>query len=86
MLRKSKKITMLCGIMAGILLIFALMIVLILTGVLSLNKTTLTFTTESVEALYDGAPLTNHIWRLSKGQLKEGHELKVTFRGSQTSV
>jgi len=70
----------------GIIFILAVVAILLITGVLSLGKTELTFVTPSVEALYDGMALTNHKWEMSEGSLKEGHELKITFKGSQTVV
>ena len=86
MLNKSKKITMICGIMVGILFILAVMAILLISGILSLGKTDLLFVTESAEALYDGTPLTNHRWTLNGGSLKDGHELKINYRGKQTNV
>ena len=86
MFRKSKWVSLLCAMMIGVLLFLAVTAILLISGVLSLNKTNLTFTTESVEALYDGVPLTNHNWRMSSGKLKKGHELEVTSDSSQTNV
>ncbi|MBQ8407373.1 MAG: hypothetical protein IJY39_00770 [Clostridia bacterium] len=59
---------------------------LILSGVVSVKQVKLTFTTESLEAVYDGTPLTNHKWDLSSGKLKDGHTLEIEFKGSQTLV
>ena len=86
MFRKSKWVSLLCAMMMGVLFFLAVTAVLLVSGVLSLNKTNLAFTTESVEALYDGVPLTNHNWRMSAGKLKNGHELEISFDSSQTNV
>ena len=86
MFRKSKWVSLLSAMMIGVLFFLAVTAVLLISGVLSLNKTNLTFTTDSVEALYDGVPLTNHNWRMSAGKLKKGHELEISFDSSQTNV
>ena len=86
MYKKSKLINIICGMSAGILLAFAIISVMIFMGVLSVGKTELTFVTNSAEAIYNGTPLTNHTWSMTKGNLKRGHELKVEFKSEQTSV
>ena len=52
MFRKSKWVSLLSAMMIGVLFFLAVTAVLLISGVLSLNKTNLTFTTDSVEALY----------------------------------
>ena len=86
MVKQSKWISILCAMMIGVLFFLAVTAVLLVSGILSLNKTNLTFTTEGVEALYDGVPLTNHNWRLVTGSLKPGHQLEVACDSSQTNV
>lgn len=70
----------------GILFLFAVTAVLILSGIFSLEPTKLTISTESIEALYDSTPLTNHNWKITRGALKNGHTISVRFSGSQTNV
>ena len=86
MLKKSKWITIICTLVIGVLFVLAVTAVLLISGLFSLNKTDLTFTTESVEALYDGIALTNHSWKMTEGKLKDGHTLKVSFSAAQTAV
>lgn len=85
-MNKSKLVQILCSMLMGVLLVIIVMAALILSGIISLNKTDITISTESGENLYDGAPLTNHNWHLTKGMLKKGHRITVTFTGTQTSV
>lgn len=70
----------------GILFLFAVTAILILSGIFSLERTKITIATESIEALYDSTPLTNHNWKITHGSLKNGHTVSVHFRGSQTNV
>ena len=72
--------------MIGILFLFAVTAVLILCGVFNLERTKITIATESIVALYDSTPLTNHNWKITRGALKSGHTISVRFRGSQTNV
>ena len=70
----------------GILFLFAVLAFLVLSGIFNLDQTKITISTESIEALYDSTPLTNHSWRITRGSLKPGHTISVEFRGSQTNV
>lgn len=72
--------------MIGVILLLAAMAGLIVGGALSLNRVDLTFETASLEALYDGTPLTKHECYLMKGTLKDGHRLEVEYMSSQTNV
>jgi len=72
--------------MIGVVFVLAVMLALVFSGVLSLNKNKLVITTGNAEAMYSGKALTNHTWNMEKGSLKKGHEMLVTFKGSQTSV
>ena len=86
MLKRNRAIQILCSMVIGILFLFAVLAFLVLSGIFSLEQTKITISTESIEALYDSTPLTNHSWRITRGSLKPGHTISVQFHGSQTNV
>ena len=71
--------------LVGVIFMIAMIAVMIFSGAVSLQRTEITFSTESASAVYDGKPLTNHKWKLSAGELKKGHRAQVTVTGSQTA-
>ena len=83
---RSKLISLLCAIVIGLVLTIGTLIALFAGGVLGGSKPTLSFSTHSATALYDGTPLTNHGWELMSGVVDSGHEISVSFTGSQTNV
>lgn len=85
-MNKSKAIMLICSLMLGVILLLIGIVSLIFGGMLGLNRTELIISTGSVEAMYDGTPLTNHTWDMVKGKLKNGHQINVTFTASQTAV
>ena len=85
MSKKNKLVGLLCAMIIGIVFILAVLAMLVVTGVISLDRNEIVIHTGSVEALYDGTPLTNHTWNYS-GKLKEGHTIEVEFISSQTVV
>ena len=86
MLTKNKLITIICSIMIGVLFIIAVFVGLILGDVISIKQVRLEIMTGSAEAIYDSMPLTNHNWYITRGKLKEGHTIEVSFSGTQTNV
>ncbi|MBQ9746291.1 MAG: transglutaminase domain-containing protein, partial [Clostridia bacterium] len=74
------------SMLMGVVFMIAMLLVMIMSGAVSLQRTDLVFSTESASAMYDGKPLTNHTWELASGELKAGHRAMVTFTGSQTAV
>lgn len=72
--------------MLGVIFVLTAMLVLVISGVIQLNRVRLTFSTESREAIYNGTPLTNQQWSLSSGNLKKGHTLQCKVTGSQDGV
>lgn len=83
---RSKLINLLCAIVIGLVLTIGTLIALFAGGVLGGSRPTLSFSTYSATALYDGTPLTNHGWDLMSGAVDSGHEISVSFTGSQTNV
>ena len=77
---------MIAAMVVGVIFILAILLALILTGVTQLKQTELIFSTGSMEAVYDGTPLTNHTWHLVAGQVKKGHQLSATVTGERTNV
>ena len=70
----------------GVIFMIAMLLVMILSGAISLQRTDIVFATESASAVYDGKPLSNHKWSISSGALKSGHRADVTVTGEQTSA
>ena len=68
----------------GVIFMIAMLLVMVLSGAISLQRTDIVFATESASAVYDGKPLTNHKWSISSGALKSGHRADVTVTGEQT--
>lgn len=86
MSKRNRSIQILCSIAIGIVFLFAVTVVLMLSGIFEIDRTKITISTKSVEALYDSSPLTNHEWKISRGEIKDGHNISVEFYGSQTNV
>ena len=85
-MNKSKLITVVSALMLGVIFVLTAMMILVLTGIIQLNRINLTFSTESREEVYTGMPLTNHQWKLLSGSLKKGHEIQCKVTGSQNGV
>ena len=86
MVKRNKFIQILCSLAIGILFLFAVAAFLILSGVFNLDQQRITITTISGEALYDSTTLTNHEWKITRGELKAGHKISVQFTGKQTNI
>ena len=86
MVKTNKRIKMISAMIVGVVFILAVLLALIISGVTRMKKTELTFSTDHMEVLYDGTPVTNHRWHLISGEVAQGHQLSVTVTGEQTEV
>ncbi len=86
MFKKNTSITVICSIMIGLVFALAALAIVTVGGVLRYGQMPLTIKTESVEAMYDGTPLTSYTWSITEGALKKGHTIDVSFTGTQTNV
>ncbi len=83
--RKSS--TVLFGsIVIGILIMLAIYMGLIVTGVIDTRPSSLVVQIESAQKEFDGSPLTCEKYTIKKGALKKGHKLEVTYGVQQTEV
>ena len=63
-----------------------MMLLLLIFGVIGVNRHEITITTGDFEAKYYDKPITNHTWYISKGELRAGHTIDVKFTGEQIAV
>ena len=83
--RKSS--TVLFGsIVIGILIMLAIYMGLIVTGVIDTRPSSLVVQIESAQKEFDGVPLTCEKYTIKKGALRKGHKLEVTYGAQQTEV
>ncbi len=83
--RKSS--TVLIGsIIIGIVIMLAIYMGLIVTGVIDTRPSSLVVVAGSAQKEFDGKPLTCEEYTLKKGALKKGHKLEVVYSGEQTDV
>ena len=83
--RKSS--TVLIGsIVIGIVIMLAVYMGLIVTGVIDTRPSTLVVAIESAQKEFDGKALTCEKYTIKKGALKKGHKLEVTYGAGQTEV
>ena len=83
--RKSS--TVLFGsIVIGILIMLAVYMGLIVTGVIDTRPSALVVVADSAQKEFDGRPLWCDTYQIKKGALKKGHKLEVTFGTEQTEV
>lgn len=83
--RKSS--TVLIGsIVIGIVIMLAVYMGLIVTGVIDTRPSTLVVAIESAQKEFDGTPLTCEKYAIKKGTLKKGHKIEVTYGAQQTEV
>ena len=84
---RSKTLLFVIGAIAlGITALLAVLFTLIGTGIVGASRTTLVFTSQSQEFVYDGTSHTAPEWELTEGELQEGHEAEAVFSGSRLSV
>ena len=85
MSNRSKTIKIICSAILATTIVLLTVLGLGI-GELVSSPTTITVVTEGLEAVYDGTPLTNHLWRMTGGDLRDGHQMKVHFTGKQTQI
>ena len=85
-MKRSTVISLLCALIASIVVIIGVMIGLVATGVFGVEQKSLIITSGSSTAVYDGTPLMDSEWHLTQGELQEGHTLSVNVTGSQLNV
>lgn len=85
-MKKSVLINLICSLIAVVVLMLAVILVMVFTDVVSVEPEKLVISSASAISTYDGEALTDSGWNLVEGELKEGHELKVTVSGSQSGV
>lgn len=86
MKKKSKKIYIVSGFVAGIVLSVIIALTLVLTGVIGMPKSVLKISSADATKMYDGTPLTANGYTLLDGELEEGHYIEVITYGTQTEV
>lgn len=87
MVKKSKFIYIIGSAVIGISALLIVFFALIAGGVINVRQNKLVFTSGTDNSfVYDGTAHFYREWRLSEGELKEGHEAIVTVSGSQTDV
>ena len=85
-MKRSVLINLICAMVVTVILIIGVMMTLVLTGNLDLNKHKLVISSASHTMVYDGKTLVDGRWNLIEGELQEGHVLSVSVTGSQTHV
>jgi len=85
-MKRTRLLNIVCSMLVGVIFMIAMLLVMVLSGAVSIQRTDLVFSTGSASAMYDGKPLTNHRWDLEFGALKPGHEAVVEVTGEQTSA
>lgn len=59
---------------------------LIATGKIDINQREITVISGTAEKEYDGLSLTKETYKITSGNLKNGHEIEVTYLGSQVTI
>ncbi|MBQ8448835.1 MAG: transglutaminase domain-containing protein [Clostridia bacterium] len=85
-MKRTKLLNIISSMLIGVIFMIVMLLVMVISGVITVKRTQLLFSTESATAVYDGKPLTNHTWHLESGELKAGHKISVVFTGEQTSA
>ena len=84
MKKKEKWFYVMSGFVITMVLAIIICFTLVLTGVVSMPREIIEIKSASATKLYDGTPLTCERYEVSKGNLKEGHTIKVMFVGTRT--
>ncbi|MBQ5363224.1 MAG: transglutaminase domain-containing protein, partial [Clostridia bacterium] len=74
------------SIVIGIVVMLAIYMGLIVTGVIDTRPSTLVIAVDSAQKEFDGTPLTCEKYEIKKGALKKGHKIEVTYGAYQTEV
>ena len=86
MSKKARFTTIICTVLMCIIVAAAFMLIRVLATMSTDGLPKLVFSSESLDAKYDGAKLTGPKWSLDSGELKEGHEAVVTVSGAQVNA
>lgn len=84
MKKKEKWFYVMSGFVITMVLAIIICFTLVLTGVVSMPREIIEIKSASESKLYDGTPLTCESYEITKGNLKEGHTIKVMFVGTRT--
>lgn len=85
-MKKSGLINIICSLLAVTVLVLGVVIALIFSDVIGIERGKLVISSASAISTYDGKELTDGDWHLVSGELKDGHRLSVSVSGSQTNV
>ena len=80
---RKRFLTIVGSLMIGIVSLIIVYLSLILTNVIVLTQADIEITTADAYKEYDGKPLSNNGWSLSKGVLGQDHIVEMTFTGNQ---
>ena len=73
-----KKTTLLGSLILGIIAVLAVIVIMSTTGLLGSDATTtLVFSSNNGEGIYNGKPLTKDGWQLVSGELEKGHTVSA---------
>ncbi len=86
MIKRSKLVYGVGSAIIGIVVIIFVFAGLVLSGAINAETRKLVFESASKEFVYDGQTFTCEEWSLVSGELKSGHEAKVSVYGKQTGV
>ena len=74
------------GAVLGIILLLALYLGLVVTGVIDTRPGTLVVVAKDAQKTYDGTPLSSTEYEIKSGTLKKGHKIHVTSTASQVDA
>lgn len=80
---RKRFLTIIGSLMIGVVSLIIVYLSLILTNVIILTQADIEITSASAYKEYDGTPLTNNNWTISKGYLAQDHVVEIQFLGSQ---
>ena len=80
---RKRFLTIVGSLMIGVVSLIIVYLSLILTNVIVLTQADIEITTADAYKEYDGTPLSNNGWSLTKGVLGQDHVIEMVFTGSQ---
>ena len=80
---RKRFLTIVGSLMIGVISLIIVYLSLILTNVVVLTQADIEITTADAYKEYDGTPLSNNDWSLTKGVLGQDHIIEMVFTGSQ---
>ena len=85
-MKRNVLINLICAVIATMVVIVGIILGMILTDKMDVEKRTLVISSASSAATYNGEALSDSKWYLTEGELKSGHSLSVSVTGSQKTV